>query len=206
MLRELTDSIDKINSSNVSLKRYKLKVKSINFVHQEIFESVDCKVQLNKDEERQKLGIDHYLYFKDRFNMSDYLWTALKVYLLLDIPSAYALVQRRKKLNSQFLICEKESGFYCDPVTRMQQQLHHIFQKNPQIFQEKVKIQLDGFVIHRLNNLLNLSFSIVNEGKKSTTAFGTYLIGFFRIKKECYDEIKPIVVEIWEKKCNNEID
>jgi hypothetical protein len=165
-----------------------------------IFDHLDCKVLLNTDEERQKLGIDHYLYFKDRFNMSDFLWTALKVYLLLDIPSAYALI-RRKELNSQFPISETESGFYCDPVVRMQQQLRHIFKKNPQIFQEKVivKIQLDGFVIHRLNNLLNFSFSIVNEGKKSTTAFGTYLIGLFRIKKECYDEIKPIVIEIWDK-------
>jgi hypothetical protein len=199
--KELSDSIDKINSTNVSLKRYKLKVKSVNFVHEEIFDRVDYKIQLKKDEEREKLGIDHYLYVKDRFNISDRVWTALKVYLLLDIVSAYALAQRRKELNSQFPITETDTGFYCDPVDRMQQQLRHIFKKSPQVFQDKVivKIQLDGFVIHRLNNLLNFSFSIVNEGKHSTTAFGTYLIGLFRIKKECYDEIKPIVVEIWDK-------
>ncbi len=199
--KDLSDSIEKINESNYSLRKYKLKVKCVVFVHEEIFDHKDCRVKLKEDEEKHKLGIDNYLYIKDRFNIGDRVWTALKIYLFLDIPSVYALTKRRNELNQQFTIIETEKGYYCDPVRKMREKLTYIFQKKLHIFQDKViiKIQLDGFVIHRLNYLLNFSFSIVNEGTKSTTALGTYLIGLFKIQKECYDEIKPIVTKIWGK-------
>jgi hypothetical protein len=34
-------------------------------------------------------------------------------------------------------------------------------------------------------------FSILNEGKKSVTASGTYLIGLKKVNNECYDELQP---------------
>jgi hypothetical protein len=123
-------------------------------------------------------------------------------YLILELPTPYAIIQRRKEINFQFPIVKTTTGFYCDPVSRVQDQLKHLFKNKPHIFRDKTivtKLQLDGFVVHRLNNLLNFSFSIINEGTTATTASGTYLIGLFYIQKECYAELKPIVTEIWSK-------
>ena len=48
--KDLTDSIEKINESNYSLRKYKLKVKCVVFVHEEIFDHVDCRLKLEDDE------------------------------------------------------------------------------------------------------------------------------------------------------------
>jgi hypothetical protein len=197
--RELSKSIEKINENNAILKKYKLKVRTIQFVHEDIFDRVDCQIRLIA-EDRERVSDDSFLYIKDKYYISDLIWTVLKVVLSLDMPSAYSLSERRKQLNSIFPITETEQGFYCEPIFRINQELRNLFQINPEIFIDPkiiIKLQLDGFVVHRLSNLLNFSFSIVNEGKKSTTASGTYLIGLFHIKKECYEELKLIVTDVW---------
>ena len=54
------------------------------------------------------------------------------------------------------------------------------------------------------NKSLNVSFSIVNDITKSSTASGTYLLGTFEVENDDYNEIKaaiePIAKELRELK------
>ncbi len=200
--RNICNSIDKINELNVHLRKYKLKIQTIHLVHEDLFEQVSFLIKTEREQETERPTIDNFVYVKDRFNISDFVWTVLRCYLMLPIPSNYALRKRKTILNTFTPIFQRLNGYYCDPVLRINQRLTHIFNTNRECFQSKriiIKLQLDGFVIHKLNNLLNFSISIINEGKKSTSAFGTYLIGLFHINKESYEDLKPIVTEIWDR-------
>jgi len=107
------------------------------------------------------------------------------------------------EINALFPIVEiQEKGFYIEPSYWIDFHLDRLFRQNYELFRDlliTIKIELDGFLIAILSNVLNFSFAIINEGKKAATAFGTYALGFFNINKECYKELQPIVSEIWAK-------
>jgi hypothetical protein len=115
----------------------------------------------------------------------------------------YELKQKMIEINQMYPINEiADKGYYVEPANWINFHLEKIADKQPQLLLNRdicLKVQLDGFKVDSDTQLLNFSFSILNEGKKACTAFGTYCIGLFEINGESYKELQLIVPEIWRK-------
>ena len=111
-------------------------------------------------------------------------------------------MQKKKELNSLIEISSNEKGSFCSVKTKLELIIKNLLDHNQlSLPNSKIMIKLsgDGTIIYRGNKTLVISFSILNEGKKATTATGTYVIGNFEMKKECYEEIKTSVKELNEE-------
>lgn len=197
------ESITRFNLVNEYLIRYGLKISRLELVTTELYTGLDFEIR-NWPMLDNVHTLEDFVYFKDRFDITDGVWIVIKKFLNTNLPTLYTLKEASKRINQLFPICNIiNRGHYVEPSYFVCFQINSLFRRSPEIFtnNEKIviKIELDGFQVARQNNLLNFSFAIINEGKIASTASGTYLIGVFSIEKENYDELEPIVSEIWDK-------
>jgi hypothetical protein len=203
--KKLKSSILSFNENNEYLRKYLLKISKIEFVNTELFTQLQYEIKTDDqgDDLFTEKQIEDYVYFKDRFNISDSIWEILRNNFDIKFPSLYKINKKKRELEAGFTIVEiADKGFYIEPSEWIKFHIDKLFEKDSTKFLNKnisIKIELDGFNIARQSNVLNFSFAILNEGKIAATASGTYNIGFFKIEKECYEELQPIVSEIWQK-------
>jgi hypothetical protein len=55
---------------------------------------------------------------------------------------------------------------------------------------------VDGTNVGKTIKLLNMTFGLINEGLKTTTASGQYSLGISEIENENYEAIEPWFTEI----------
>jgi hypothetical protein len=194
------------NGPNDYLRKYKLKCAKMVLVPEDFFTELEFDIDITPPREvvgevEGNTNLD-YLYLKDRFNISCSLWKIIRKFVKPDLPTLNILDKLKNSINALFPINELASGCYVEPSYWINFQLEQIAKKNISLFLNKdvlIKVELDGFIIARETPVLNFSFAVVNEGNIAATAFGTYPLGFFQIKKENYEELEKIVPVIWEK-------
>ena len=148
--------------------------------------------------------IKKFLYYKDKYALSDNITQALRNEFNLNVPSLYSIKEFRNKLNNDLKerIAEFDDGigFFINPEQKLKMVLKYTINKDSSKFQNKkimIKFSGDGTVLCRGVKLMIFVLSIINEGIKATTVAGTYLIGICFIVNECYDEIKKPIQAIW---------
>lgn len=121
----------------------------------------------------------HYLNkFQDSANISDRKYQ--KVRKLANLPSNYQLNNLKKNMNKIFEVGENTLGFFNSPVEKISFAVKN-FIKRTQISNSEninIKIGMDGLQITRTHRqILNVTFTIVNENIRATTSKGNYLLG-----------------------------
>ena len=144
---------------------------------------------------------NNLLYFKDKFSISDKAYIFLRKHCHLNIPTFGRIKKTRSNLDDMFQIKENEFGVFLLIEEKLRFRLEMFFTKKYGIVDDlkdmknfrddiiHVKLSADGTQIGRNLKLLNLTFTIINEGNKAKTASGNYTLGIFEIENENYESI-----------------
>jgi hypothetical protein len=195
--KNLKKNIINFNNNSTVLSGYGLKIKKIILTETEYFDVL--KFDINNDKIRY--NADTVLYLKDKFKCSDELYQAFK--RIFKMPTFASLRNRRVEINKMHPIESFEHGYFVDPSFKLNQIIANLISKKSLLFTDTsdiiIKLQMDGFSCYNEQSCLNFAFSIINEKTVATTASGTYTIGLFEIENESYENLSPIVKEIWQK-------
>lgn len=188
-LKTIFDKCDNV-CSDIGLSLHKVVLCGLK--NQPNFE-VDIKEKIENN-----LSIDHFLYNKDRFLISDQLYVNIRKSINPEIPSIYQIKKQRHQLNNQLGIQSIEDGFYLNPVLEIEKKIINLVIDGT-ITEEVVKIKLsaDGTNIARNVKYINFGFSIINEGKKAAGINGQYTLGIFKVDNEDYESTKNWMSAIW---------
>lgn len=128
------------------------------------------------------------MYFKDKNGISDRVFTDLQK-CDVQMPSLYFVKKFRDQIDTKFKIYNNQIGVYLSMKDKLSFRLQIFFNKkygkkdnlnDKDIFVDHiihVKICSDGTNIGRNLKLLNLTFTILNEGDAAKQATGNYTIG-----------------------------
>ena len=144
---------------------------------------------------------DQCLFFKDKYSVSDICYTAIRKNLCNHLPSLYNLNEKKKEINKLIGSIEhNKNSCFVDINDKITKILDNFLMKNRNFVGSQIylKFGLDGTNISRSNKFINFVVSILNEGKKATTASGNYTLGILKIDKENYDAIKTWLPEKFE--------
>ena len=120
------------------------------------------------------------LYIKDKFNISNRAWHELAS-LSTGLPSNYSLKQRLQSINKLWEIFPTPGdteGVQISLCAALQRQVKRLLE-NKQICRGetmKIKISGDGTNVGKCLQLLNVAFSIINEGPVAAAERGTYVL------------------------------
>lgn len=192
------------NDLNLNLTKLNLQlVGTLNICERNLTENFNMCIQQQFLESND---IKKFLYYKDRYDLSDKITQALRNKFNLEVPSLYSIKDFRNKLNNSLKdrIDEFEDGvgYFINPEQKINMLLKFIINKDASKFQNKniiIKFSGDGTILSRGVKLMIFVISVINEGIKATTVAGTYLIGISFIINECYDEIKKPIQAIWSR-------
>ena len=134
------------------------------------------------------------LYVKDKFGVSNEAYHELS--MLSDLPSISKVKRLSKSLNSQFGISATPNniiGVQQSVKARILQRLTILVSKNvkegintPSTI--RIKLTGDGTQIGRGLNVVNIAFTIIDEGEKAQSVLGNYSIAILKIT-ENYTEL-----------------
>ena len=164
-------------------------------------ESSDEKLTIQINSETKPDFLNKVILCKDIKNMSDGSYQALISFLSQDLPSLNQLREKKKQLNSLIGISRNKYGLFVCIESKLREILKIKISKM-NINDETIHLCYhgDSTITYRNNTkLLIMTFSIINEGIKATTAYGTYIIGCFEIENENYEQICESVQELREQ-------
>ena len=131
------------------------------------------------------------LIFKEKGGLSDKKYIMAKANLdFVKMPGKNKLLSFQEKINELIELRAKNAyGVYvnasqkittaCKLFLRQERKTDPNFNVN----NFTIKISCDGTIVTRANvNILNLSFTIINDKKRCKTAFGNFILGMFKIK------------------------
>ena len=164
----------------------------------------DTSNHLNKSEESTR----NALYYKDLAMISDKQYKLIRTGWELEeqLPSLYQVSKLRKisnaEVNEKFNIKSIGNGFYLNPVTQIKNKILKYLKENFNKIHNNtmvIKLSCDGTNLSRKTKLVNLVFSLINEGKIAAAAAGCYRLGAFTIFKEDYEDLKTWLPQIWNE-------
>ena len=149
------------------------------------------------------------LYIKDKFQISDKAWHELAM-KSKDLPTSYGIKKRIQELNAQWNVFPtpgsaegvqmKLKDSLTEQVTRLLKEgkLHNFDSL-------KIKLSGDGTRVGKHLQLLNVTYTIINEGNVAMSEKGNYVIAVIKTKDD-YESIRESVAELREEMRNlNEI-
>jgi hypothetical protein len=147
---------------------------------------------------------EYILYKKDKNRISDKLFCSIKADFKFNV-SLRTIKILRKKLNNEVVFFEVNEnnvhGFYLDPKDAIEKKIRYLLKKGINIENNIIKIKLsaDGMNVCRNLKVINMIFTVINEGEESAGVNGAYQIGIFQIQIENYNSISIWMSKIWEK-------
>ena len=196
--------------SQHGLKFEKIEIACIgNEIIQNRIEDFKCEILINRIDDY--VPIQKVIYIKDKKNISDATYRSLLDELKLKIPTLYELKKEIKICDQLFNIMENSKGVYLN----IQEKLKMLIPKIKKNFSDQItnilhiKFSADGAQIIKRKSILNLTFTVLNEGKIAETANGNYTCGLFDISNEdyetmsvCLDQIKNEINNLRELEMN----
>ena len=143
---------------------------------------------------------------KDICNLSYKKFTLFKNSLGLEhvIPANGKCDKIKEKLNKFFEIEETSDGVYLkDPIKKIELVCKEYYkQNNRKIENGKImlKVACDGTNLTTKNmKQLNITFTLINDKKNAMSAKGNFILGMYKMEKECYDTMKAPMKKVFEK-------
>ncbi len=132
-----------------------------------------------------KLDDVHFLlYVKDKFNISNKAWYELSS-RVQNLPTVYGLTKRMQELNAQWHIAPTPGQAEGVQVKLEDSLLEHVPRlissgrmKENDVLQ--LKISGDGTRVGKRLQLLNVTFTIINEGHTAATEKGNYVLAIIK--------------------------
>lgn len=149
-----------------------------------------CK---NKDEPTND-KMHTSLYVKDKFSISNQAYHELSI--ISDLPNLNEVKKLTKSMNSKFHIynCPNNIiGVQHSLRERIVQRLTCFINKSIEEGVDipntiRIKLTGDGTKIGRAYNVVNIAFTMIDEGKKAQSVFGNYSVAILKIG-ESYDDL-----------------
>jgi len=140
------------------------------------------------------------LYVKDRYSISDHSYHELS--MLSDLPSSSQIKKLKSSLNSKYAIKTLPGntiGVQQSLKDRMTPCFRTIIQSTkpedvPSCF--SMKLTGDGTHIGRGNNVVNIAFTILEEGTKACSAQGNHTIAILKVSESDYDALYEALEDI----------
>jgi hypothetical protein len=121
------------------------------------------------------------LYLKDKLHLSDNSYEEIRSLMSYNWPTFYAVSKLRQNLNSECIqnLKTNSKGFYLNVKTRMEEKLFDFFKSvlKSEIGRITVKFSADSTNVGQRLQILNFTFSIVNDKANCKTEYGHYIIG-----------------------------
>ena len=155
--------------------------------------------QIEKSYDNDITSVEHCLYVKDKNSISDRTYNNLRKELKLQnrIVPLSRIKKLRKEINASIQTNFIADGVFLDIKQTIISRISFYYEKS--FFDNRIihiKLSADGTNIGKTIKMINLTFSLINEGVKATTASGQYTLGLIEIENEEYDSLKPWFVEI----------
>ena len=154
-------------------------------------------------EQNQQLdNVDFLLYIKDKFHVSDRAWHEISQ-ISKEVSTKYTLKQRIKALNNQWTIKVtpgETEGVQISFKECLLEQVERLFIEKEIAPSDVLKIKLsgDGTRVGKRLQLLNVTYSIINEGKKASTKKGNYMLAIVKTKDD-YEGIRDSLKDLREE-------
>ena len=156
----------------------------------------------DKEEEDDFDRVNMILFIKDSYNVSGNAYHEF-ARLTKEMPRHYRLKKRISELNSLWKISPTPdgSGVQQSLEDRLRDRLTHLISNTPDdaAFKIKKKVRVkvsgDGTFVGKRLHVVNLTFTILDEGKRAHSSDGNYCLAIFR-QKESYDEMKTALSDI----------
>ena len=138
------------------------------------------------------------LYVKDRFGLSDTAYHELSM-ICQKLPRSCKLTELCHHLNSQWEIkpCPGNHGVQQSLSVRLQERTKHLIKSNKINSGDVLRVKLsgDGTKICRKLNLINFTFTLLNEGDTAMSPKGNHTIAIIN-GTENYDHLKMSLSDI----------
>ena len=163
----------------------------------ETFHLLDEESELQLTDEQEQVtdqdidNINLLLYIKERFNISDLAWHELSV-KLKEMPNLFSLKKRTEALNGKWNIAEtpgEHEGVQIKFADSLKAQVERLQKEGFNDTTIKVKLSGDGTCIGKRLNVVNFTYTILNEGNIAMTESGNYVLAIIKTK-ENYDSIR----------------
>ena len=178
-----------------------LKISEIILISKETITDSKINLKIEKVNLEREEKLLKSVFIKDKFNISNECYNSLNTICQAKLPSLYQIIAKKKDLNNKFNNAHNEKGTYTSVKEKLRVILLNLFEHNN--FCESIInntiwiiISIDATKIYLGNKTLNVSFSILNDIKRSSTASGTYLLGIFEVENDDYNEIKAAIEPI----------
>ncbi len=153
-----------------------------------------------------KLDDVHFLlYVKDKFNISNKAWYELSS-RVQNLPTVYGLRKRMQELNAQWHIAPTPGPTEGVQVKLEESLLEHVPRlissgrmKENDVLQ--LKISGDGTRVGKRLQLLNVTFTIINEGHTAATEKGNYVLAIIKAKDD-YQTINESLSDLRKEMLN----
>ena len=121
---------------------------------------------------------DKYLRFREEAKISNQVYDVFHR-LFPESPRRYQLDKELKEIDKNFLFERNTLGIFLKPRDKIELVLKKFIEKNPFLRGDiKIKIAMDSCKIAKPSkNILNVTFTIINEPEKAKTAKGNYFLG-----------------------------
>ena len=144
------------------------------------------------------------LYVKDRFQVSDQAWHQLSE-LAGDIPSLYGIKKRMEQLNSKWNIFStpgQAEGVQIKLGDSLKDQLERLIEDGVELTENvKIKVSGDGTRVGKRLQILNVTYTILNEGKVAMSEKGNYVLAIIKTKDD-YSAIRESLKDLREEMMN----
>jgi len=190
-----------LKNFNEEIRQHGLTFTLIKYEPMAINEN-NLKIVYNAPNDFTNETVKSVLYYKDLAMLSDTQYKKIRRGWNLEyfLPSMYMLNKCKREYSKLYTMTSAGNGFYLDPIMLIKHRILLFLNENHNTLTNNsilLKVSCDGTNVSRNVKLVNLVFSVVNEGTKAAGVTGCYRIGVFTIIKEDYDEMKTWLPEIW---------
>ena len=175
------------------LKLSRIEIDNAQTEIQQSIENFKCDIIYHNLIDAEGISIRKVISIKDTHNISDITYSSLRNDLELKLSSLYELKKEIKNFDEMLAIMQNTKGVYLNIKENKDSTILYI------------KFSADGAQIIKNKLILNLTFTVLNEGKIAETAKGNYTCGLFDITKEdyqtmctCLEQIKDQINELNE--------
>lgn len=199
----------KLDDLNEFLKNSGLQFQSVVIVKKNIEFNEDYELNLlgkrfaSRSQNSQVL-VMKALQAVDGANMSQRNYIGFKKQMSIScMPSLNILTTFKKRLNQFFDLKKNEYGNFVDCKQKIEYVLKKIFTKHSNVVKNdtfSLKFSGDGTNITKSSvQLLNFTFTVLNDQERCKTSIGNYILGMFEINGENYEQLKGCLGEILEE-------
>ena len=178
-------------------KAHSIEVENIDTNKREILD-LDTSVYIPKpmDNSSDKDRLHTITLIKDKFTISNAAYHELS--LTSNLPNSNQIKTLTQSLNKEFDITSAPNGItgvQQSLVARVEARLRHLIIKMSDIHKIRIKLTGDGTQIARGLTIINVAFTVLEEGNEATSVTGNHSVAIFKMA-ENYENLAAALEDI----------